>query len=153
MTAQPLHRPWPSIAPAARDYMATVILRAGGRECAFATTWSTDRQRITAARLVARGNRSEVIAVDLLPGDLAVHNHPGIAAEDLEPSSSDLDMASHLAAKGRGYGIITDDATALYLVAEPPPPRLKPGRSCRTFELGRFAVTFWWRWQGAEAEG
>ena len=98
--------------------MAAEIAAAGGREVCFVATVDADGI-ITAARPVARGTAEEVLALPGIAGrgEMLLHNHPG---GWLEPSPADLSIAARAHDGGIGFGIVNNDATALYVVVEVP---------------------------------
>ena len=109
------------LAPAAREAIARAIAEAGGREVAFVADVAPDGT-VTAAEVVARGTAEAVLALSGVAGrgQMALHNHPSGV---LEPSSADLDVAVRLHDAGVGFGIVDNDASALYVVVEVPRPR------------------------------
>ena len=98
------------------------VRRAGGREVTFLMDVGEDRT-LQNARAVARGNRTAVLAVsrDAPQGSVMVHNHP---SGDLEPSGADLAVAAALVEAGVGSAIVDNQAQKLYVVVEPPAPRV-----------------------------
>ncbi|HEX7025240.1 MAG TPA: hypothetical protein VF187_10530, partial [Gemmatimonadales bacterium] len=98
--------------------MAVEIAGAGGREVCFVATIDAEGI-VVAARPVARGTAEEVLALPGVAdrGEMVLHNHPG---GWLEPSPADLSVAARLHDGGVGFGIINNDATALYIVVEVP---------------------------------
>jgi ATP-dependent DNA helicase DinG len=98
------------------------VQRAGGREVTFLLEVGEDRT-LRKPKAVARGNRGAVLAVsrDAPQGSVMVHNHP---SGDLEPSAADLAVAAALYEAGLGTAIVDNDATELYVVVEPPAPRV-----------------------------
>ena len=70
-------------------------------------------------RAVARGTVDCVLALPGVAsrGEMLLHNHPSGV---LEPSGADLMVAARLHDGGVGFGIINNDATALYVVVEVP---------------------------------
>ncbi len=98
------------------------IHRAGGREVTFLAEVGEDRA-LQKPRAVARGNRGAVLAVsrDAPQGSVMIHNHP---SGDLEPSAADLAVASTLYEAGVGSAIVNNGATDIYVVVEPPAPRI-----------------------------
>ena len=110
------------LTPGVQAHLAREIAGAGGREVCFVATVDAEGQ-VTAARPVARGTLDEVLALPGVAtrGEMLLHNHPG---GDLEPSTADLSIAARLHDAGVGFGIINNDATALYVVVEV--PRRKP---------------------------
>ena len=104
--------------PRAAARIRAEIRRAGGNEVCFVAAVN-DAGAVGSPRAVARGNRSAVVAAarDAEPGSLILHNHP---SGDLSPSDADLAIAADLYAAGLGFGVIDNDATALYVVVAPP---------------------------------
>jgi ATP-dependent DNA helicase DinG len=94
------------------------IEAAGGREVSFVGEVDGDGN-ITAARAVARGTVGAVLALPGVAdrGEMLIHNHP---SGDLEPSQADLTVAARLHDAGIGFGIIDNEAVALYVVVEVP---------------------------------
>jgi len=72
---------------------------------------------------VARGNKAAVLAAarDAEEGSVMIHNHP---SGDLEPSDADLGVAGRLYEEGIGTAITNNDADRLFVVVEPPKPRV-----------------------------
>jgi ATP-dependent DNA helicase DinG len=104
-----------------RAFLAGEILAAGGREVSFVAELDRDGI-VTAARTVARGTVSEVLALPGVArrGEMLLHNHP---SGNLEPSGADLHVAARLHDDGVGFGILRNDATDLYVVVEVPRAR------------------------------
>lgn len=101
-----------------RQYLAHEIADAGGREVCFVAAVD-GAGRVTDVRPVARGTPEMVLALPGVArrGELLLHNHPtGV----LEPSHADLNVAARLHDAGIGFGILNNDATALYIVVEVP---------------------------------
>ena len=99
------------------------IERAGGREVCFLA--SVDEARVVRdPRAVARGNFAAVLvaARDAPEGGMMLHNHPNGA---LEPSKADIGAATQLYEQGLGTAIIDNEADSLYVVVEPPMPRVR----------------------------
>jgi ATP-dependent DNA helicase DinG len=95
--------------------------RAGGREVCFLA--AVDEARVVHdPRAVARGSFAAVLvaARDAPDGGVMLHNHP---SGDLEPSQADMGVAAELYEQGLGTAIVDNEATRLYVVVEPPPPR------------------------------
>src|SRR5680860_648064 len=111
-----------SLSPAAIKTIQNEIKRAGGREVTFLAEVGPDRV-LTNARCVARGNRSAVLAVakDAAQGSVMLHNHPSGV---MEPSDADLAVAATLFEEGLGSAIVDNEASSLYVVVEPPLPRV-----------------------------
>ena len=97
--------------------MRAAIRLAGGREVCFVC--SLDDDVVTTARVVARGNVESVLALPGFArrGEMLLHNHPSGV---LEPSGPDYDVAARLFEEGIGFGIIDNEAKALYVVIEVP---------------------------------
>jgi ATP-dependent DNA helicase DinG len=107
--------------PAVRDRIAAEIAAAGGREVSFAGDLDAEG-RVVAVQVVARGTIDAVLA---LPGaaergQMLLHNHPSGV---LDPSQADLSVAARLHDAGVGFGIVSNDASDLYVVVEIPRPR------------------------------
>ena len=98
------------------------IERAGGREVCFLARVDGDRV-IREPRAVARGNFDAVLvaARDADQGGVMLHNHP---SGTLEPSDADMNVAAHLYELGLGTAIVDNAAERLYVVVEPPVPRV-----------------------------
>jgi ATP-dependent DNA helicase DinG len=103
--------------------MRSEIARAGGREVCFLATVDLDRT-VVSPRAVARGNYAAVLAAarDEPEGGVMIHNHP---SGRLEPSDADLGVAAQLWEQGLGTAITDNAVTALYVVVEPPAPRVR----------------------------
>jgi len=106
---------------AAREAIAAAIAAAGGREVSFVADVRPDGT-VTAAAAVARGTVDAVLALPGVAarGQMVLHNHPSGV---LDPSNADLDVAVRLHDGGIGFGIVSNDATACYVVVEVPRPR------------------------------
>ncbi len=74
---------------------------------------------LVSATAVARGTVDMVLALPGVAarGEMVLHNHP---SGDLEPSGADLSIAARLHDSGVGFGILNNDASALYVVVEIP---------------------------------
>jgi ATP-dependent DNA helicase DinG len=109
------------IATAPARAIRTAIALAGGNEVCFACQLSVEGV-VTAARVVARGDVSSVLALPGFAqrGEMLVHNHPSGA---LEPSGPDMDIAARMHDDGIGFGIVDNDASRFYVVVEVPRPR------------------------------
>ena len=120
MSPRPAPKP-PSksrLAAAAATAMRAAIRLAGGREICFVC--SLDEEGVVkTARVVARGDVQSVLALPGFArrGEMLLHNHPSGV---LEPSGADYDVAARLHDDGIGFGIIDNDATAVYVVVEVP---------------------------------
>lgn len=106
------------IAPGVRAHLAAEISAAGGREVSFVATVDRDGV-VTGARAVARGTVDMVLALPGVAqrGEMFLHNHP---SGNLSPSGADLTVAARLHDGGIGFGIIDNEATAIYVVVEVP---------------------------------
>jgi len=109
------------IAPGVRASLAREIAAAGNREVSFAAQVDRDGV-VTAVRVLARGTVDMVLALPgaLTRGEMLLHNHP---SGRLDPSGADLNVAARLHDAGVGFGIIDNEATALYVVVEVPHDR------------------------------
>jgi len=98
------------------------ISRAGGREVCFLATVD-DRRMVHDPRAVSRGNHEAVLvaARDAAEGGVMIHNHPSGV---LEPSEADLRVAAALYEQGLGTAIVDNGAERMYVVVEPPAPRV-----------------------------
>jgi len=119
------HAPRPPLRldPEAARLIRDEVARAGGREVCFLAAVGEDGA-ISGARAVARGNRAAVLAAarDVPEGWIMLHNHP---SGHLEPSPADLEVAARLHERGLGTGIVDNQARELYVVVEPPRPRVR----------------------------
>ena len=106
------------IQPDVRIYLAAEIAAAGGREVSFVAQVAADGT-IVGARAVARGTVDMVLALPGVArrGEMLLHNHP---SGRLEPSVPDLNVAARLHDGGVGFGIVDNEAAALYVVVEVP---------------------------------
>lgn len=106
------------IARAAANAIRTAITLAGGNEVCFVGTVDDDGI-IVQVRPVARGDVRSVLALPGFgqAGEMLLHNHP---SGSLEPSDADMDVAARIHEKGLGFGIIDNDASRVYVVAEVP---------------------------------
>ncbi|MGW8268184.1 MAG: hypothetical protein ACWGSQ_17595, partial [Longimicrobiales bacterium] len=111
-----------TLSPEAAASIRGEIRKARGREVTFLAEVGPDRV-IANPRAVARGNRSAVLAVSrgAPEGSVMLHNHP---SGELEPSDADLAVAATLFEEGLGSVIIDNEARNLYVVLEPPEPRV-----------------------------
>ena len=99
------------------------IERAGGREVCFLA--HVDEGRVVREpRAVARGNFAAVLvaARGADEGGVMLHNHPSGV---LEPSDADMRVAAQLYEEGLGTAIVDNGAEQLYVVVEPPQPRVR----------------------------
>jgi ATP-dependent DNA helicase DinG len=120
------------LAPEASARIRTEVERAGGREVCFLAT-VTEERIIVAPRAVARGNRMAVLAAahDANPGEILIHNHPSGV---LEPSDADLEVAARVFEEGLGTAITDNLGEGLYVVVEPPRPRVRAELSLEAVE-------------------
>ncbi len=102
--------------------MREEIRRASGREVCFLATVN-DQRVVFDPRAVARGNYDAVLvaARDAPEGGVMLHNHPSGV---LEPSHADMRVASLLYEQGLGTVIVDNEVEGLYVVVEPPTPRI-----------------------------
>jgi ATP-dependent DNA helicase DinG len=98
--------------------MRAAIRLAGGREVCFVSTLDEEGV-VQTARVVARGDVGSVLALPGFArrGEMLLHNHPSGV---LEPSGADYDVAARMHDEGIGFGIVDNDARALYVVVEVP---------------------------------
>ncbi len=110
------------LSPDAVERIRAEVEKAGGREVCFLVRVSPDRMLVE-PRAVARGNKAAVLAAarDAEEGSVMLHNHP---SGDLEPSDADLSVAGRLYEEGIGTAITNNDADRLFVVVEPPKPRV-----------------------------
>jgi ATP-dependent DNA helicase DinG len=110
------------LSPGSARAIAREIAKAGGREVCFLAQVSPDRW-VVEPRAVSRGNKDAVIAAarDFEEGGVMIHNHPSGV---LDPSDADLAVAARIFELGLGTAITSNDADSLYVVVEPPPPRV-----------------------------
>lgn len=126
------------LSPKARDRLALEIASAGGREVSFVGQVGEDGV-VASVRPVARGTVTAVLALPGVArrGEMLIHNHPSGV---LEPSQADLTVAARLHDAGVGFGIVDNDAAALYVVVEVPRARaqeaLDPVETARALAPG-----------------
>ena len=110
------------LSPAAAQRIRAEVGKAGGREVCFLARVDPARMLVE-ARAVARGNHAAVLAAarDADEGSVMIHNHP---SGNLEPSDTDLGVAASLYEEGIGTAITDNDADRLFVVVEPPKPRV-----------------------------
>ena len=110
------------LSPAAAEHIRTEVEKAGGREVCFLAGVSPERVLVE-PRAVARGNKAAVLAAarDADEGSVMIHNHP---SGEVEPSDADLSVAASLYEEGIGSAITNNDADRLFVVVEPPKPRV-----------------------------
>ena len=106
------------LAKGAAGAIRTAIALAGGNEVSFVATVDADGI-VTTARVVARGDVRSVLALPGVArrGEMLLHNHPSGL---LVPSQADLEVAARAFGDGVGFGIVDNEATRVYVVAEVP---------------------------------
>jgi len=102
---------------AAAGAVRTAISDAGGNEV-FLLGSLDEQQRVSAVRVIARGNRQAVPALLQVPrpGEVVIHNHP---SGSLTPSDADLAVAAALGNNAVAVYIVNNSVTQLYVVSEP----------------------------------
>ena len=107
---------------AAVEYIRVEIEKAGGREVCFLARVNGARE-IVEPKAVARGNKAAVLAVagGAEEGGVMIHNHP---SGELEPSDADLGVAARVYEEGLGSAITNNQAQGLYVIVDPPAPRV-----------------------------
>jgi ATP-dependent DNA helicase DinG len=105
------------LTPAAANALRAAIADAGGNEV-FLLGSLDEQARVSAVRVLARGNRHAVPALLQVPrpGEVVIHNHP---SRTLAPSDADIAVASALGNNGVGAYIVDNAVTELYVVVEP----------------------------------
>lgn len=100
--------------------LRAAIAEAAGQE--LFCVGSCGAGRLQTVTIAARGNRHAVpaLAPYVNGADLLIHNHP---SGDLRPSAADLAVASYVGDQGKGFCIVDNDVTRIYVVAEPAPKR------------------------------
>ena len=96
--------------------MRAEIADADGEEVFFVGKADEDGF-IIAVDVAARGNDSEVLAVNTERADVLIHNHPSGL---LKPSDADLEVASKANMNSMGFFIINNAASEIYVVLEVP---------------------------------
>jgi ATP-dependent DNA helicase DinG len=122
-----------ALAPEAAKRIRDEVARAGGREVCFLAT--VDETRVVRnPRAVARGSFAAVLvaAKDAPEGGVMIHNHPNGL---LEPSDADMSVAAQLYEQGLGTAIVDNEAERLYVVVEPPLPRVRVDLDAGELEL------------------
>ena len=101
--------------------LRAAIQEAGGREV-FCVGTSGPGGVVHEITVAARGNRHAVavLAPYLDGADLLIHNHP---SGELEPSAADLAVAAYAGDQGKGFCIVDNEVSRIYVVAEPVPAR------------------------------
>lgn len=106
------------LTPRARSDIAAAIAEAGGNEVFFLGR-RDDHGLVDDIEVHCRGHKTAVPALLRLGchGEVVIHNHPSGV---LSPSDPDLRLASHYGQEGVGFFIVSNDASAVYVVVEPP---------------------------------
>ena len=114
--------------------LRAAIQEAGGREV-FCVGNSDAGGVVHEVTIAARGNRHAVavLAPYVDGADLLIHNHP---SGELEPSAADLAVAGYVGEQGKGFCIVDNEVTRIYVVAEP-----VPGRDRRALDTRELAAT------------
>ena len=107
--------------PAAAGALRDAIAEASGREVFCVGNCDTDGL-VRSVTIAARGNHHEVpvLAPYVDGADLLIHNHPSGL---LQPSAADLTVAGWVGDQGKGFCIVDNAVTRIYVVAEPAPRR------------------------------
>ena len=114
--------------------LRAAIQEAGGREV-FCVGNAGAGGVVHEVTIAARGNRHAVavLAPYVDGADLLIHNHP---SGELEPSAADLAVAGYVGDQGKGFCIVDNEVTRIYVVAEP-----VPGRELRPLDTRELAST------------
>ena len=114
--------------------LRAAIQEAGGREV-FCVGNAGAGGLVHEVTIAARGNRHAVavLAPYVDGADLLIHNHP---SGELEPSVADLAVAGYVGDQGKGFCIVDNEVTRIYVVAEP-----VPGRELRPLDTRELAAT------------
>ena len=114
--------------------LRAAIQEAGGREV-FCVGNAGAGGLVHEVTIAARGNRHAVavLAPYVDGADLLIHNHP---SGELEPSAADLAVAGYVGDQGKGFCIVDNEVTRIYVVAEP-----VPGRELRLLDTRELAST------------
>ena len=114
--------------------LRAAIQEAGGREV-FCVGNAGAGGLVHEVTIAARGNRHAVavLAPYVDGADLLIHNHP---SGELEPSVADLAVAGYVGDQGKGFCIVDNEVTRIYVVAEP-----VPGRELRPLDTRELAST------------
>ena len=114
--------------------LRAAIQEAGGREVFCVGNRGTGGV-VHEVTVAARGNRHAVpvLAPYVDGADLLIHNHP---SGELEPSAADLAVAAYVGEQGKGFCIVDNEVSRIYVVAEP-----IPGRELRSLDNRELAAT------------
>jgi ATP-dependent DNA helicase DinG len=106
------------LTPRARSDIADAIAEAGGNEVFFLGR-RDEGGLVDDIEVHCRGHKTAVPALLRIGrhGEVVLHNHPSGA---LYPSDADLHLASHYGQEGVGFYIVSNDASAVYVVVEAP---------------------------------
>ena len=106
---------------AAADALRAAIAEASGQEVFCVGICDADGL-VRTVTIAARGNHHEVpvLAPYVDGADLLIHNHP---SGSLQPSGADLAVAGWVGDQGKGFCIVDNAVTRIYVVAEPAPHR------------------------------
>ncbi len=107
--------------PAAAGTLRDAIAEADGREVFCVGNCDTGGL-VRSVTIAARGNDREVpvLAPYVDGADLLIHNHPSGL---LQPSEADLAVAGWVGDQGKGFCIVDNAVSRIYVVAEPAPRR------------------------------
>ena len=107
--------------PAAADTLRDAIAEADGQEVFCAGNCDTGGL-VRSVTIAARGNHREVpvLAPYVDGADVLIHNHPSGL---LQPSGADLSVAGWVGDQGKGFCIVDNAVSRIYVVAEPAPRR------------------------------
>ena len=107
--------------PAAAGALRDAIAEADGREVFCVGNCDTGGL-VRTVTIAARGNHREVpvLAPYVDGADLLIHNHPSGL---LQPSGADLTVAGWVGDQGKGFCIVDNAVSRIYVVAEPAPRR------------------------------
>ncbi|HAK94263.1 MAG TPA: helicase [Planctomycetes bacterium] len=109
-----------SLLPEVQREIIAAVDEACGAEVFFGAAVSA-AGKVAGVEVLARGDADEVPAMlaTLDVWDLVIHNHP---SGDLRPSKADLGVAAAVASAGKGFAIVDNRASRMYVVVEPPLP-------------------------------
>lgn len=125
----------PYLAPDVGAMIAAENAKYGGAiETAWCGKWDGERELVTSARLLFRGNQAQVpyATYDIRPGEIDIHNHP--IHSGLFPSEADTKFAAVVANIGAGMLIVSWDCREGYLVRPP-------------LSLGKLTPPRVWHWR------
>ena len=107
--------------PAAADALREAIAEASDQEVFCVGNCDSDGL-VRSVTIAARGNHREVpvLAPYVDGADVLIHNHPSGV---LQPSAADLSVAGWVGDQGKGFCIVDNAVTCIYVVAEPAPRR------------------------------